>query len=71
MKQTMGNYPAPLKILQVVRTGIVKGAAAGYEAEAKAFAELSQTPQSVALIGLFTGSTDCKKNKYGTGKKVR
>ncbi|CAD6184467.1 unnamed protein product [Caenorhabditis auriculariae] len=70
MKQTAGNYPAPLKILDVVRTGIVSGAEAGYAAEAKAFGELSQTYQSAALIGLFNGSTECKKNKYGKGLPV-
>lgn len=35
MKQTMGNYPAPLKILDVIRTGLVTGKQAGYEEEAK------------------------------------
>lgn len=35
MKQTAGNYPAPLKILDVVRTGLVDGQPAGYESEAK------------------------------------
>lgn len=35
MKQTLGNYPAPLKILEVVRTGLVNGKQAGYEEEAR------------------------------------
>lgn len=35
MKQTAGNYPAPLKILDVVRTGLTEGKDKGYEAEAK------------------------------------
>lgn len=35
MKQTAGNYPAPLKILDVVRTGLVDGKQEGYEKEAK------------------------------------
>lgn len=35
LKQTSGNYPAPLKILDVVRTGLVDGQPAGYESEAK------------------------------------
>lgn len=70
MKQTSGNYPAPLKILEVVRTAYTDPKN-GYEAERKAFAELSQTFQSKALIGLFDGSTDAKKNKYGQGKQVK
>lgn len=70
MKQTQGNYPAPLKIMETVREGIVNGSAKGYALEAKNFGDLIQTTQSAALIGLFNGSTDCKKNKYGQGKPV-
>ena len=33
MKQTSGLYPAPLKIMEVIRTGVEKGEVAGYEAE--------------------------------------
>ncbi|CAG9099030.1 unnamed protein product [Plutella xylostella] len=65
MKASRGLYPAPLKILEVVRTGVDKGAAAGYEAEAQAFGELAMTPQSKGLIGLFRGQTECKKNRFG------
>lgn len=35
MKQTAGNYPAPLKILEVIRSGLVDGKKQGYEEEAK------------------------------------
>lgn len=35
MKQTRGHYPAPLKIIECIRTGIEKGSEAGYEAESK------------------------------------
>ena len=35
MKNTAGLYPAPLKIMEVIRTGIEKGEKAGYEAEAQ------------------------------------
>jgi len=70
MKQTMGNYPAPLKILDVVRAGLVSGKQAGYEEEARAFGELTQTTQSAALIGLFQGSTECKKDKYGKARET-
>ncbi|KAJ8670567.1 hypothetical protein QAD02_001826 [Eretmocerus hayati] len=68
MKQTNGLYPAPLKILEVIRTGIDKGPKVGYEAEAKAFAELAMTPQSKGLISLFFGQTQCKKNRFGAPK---
>ncbi|XP_055682060.1 trifunctional enzyme subunit alpha, mitochondrial [Lutzomyia longipalpis] len=65
MKQTGGLYPAPLKILDVIRVGADKGIDAGYEAERIAFGELTQTPQSKGLIGLFRGQTECKKNRFG------
>lgn len=69
MKMSGGLYPAPLKILDVVRTGIDKGFDAGLEAERKAFGELSQTSQSKGLIGLFRGQTECKKNRFGNPEK--
>ncbi|XP_039764703.1 trifunctional enzyme subunit alpha, mitochondrial [Pararge aegeria] len=65
MKASRGLYPAPLKILEVVRTGVDKGQTAGYEAEIQGFAELAMTPQSKGLIGLFRGQTECKKNRFG------
>ncbi|XP_068203193.1 trifunctional enzyme subunit alpha, mitochondrial [Palaemon carinicauda] len=65
MKLTGGLYPAPLKILEVIRTGLDKGAKAGYEAESKAFGELAVTKECRGLIGLFHGQTECKKNRFG------
>lgn len=65
MKQTNGLYPAPLKILEVVKTGVEKGMQAGLDAEAKGFGELIFTPHSRALIGLFHGRTQCTKNRFG------
>lgn len=49
----------------MVRTGLDKGRKAGLEAEAKAFGDLSMTPQSKGLIALFRGQTECKKNRFG------
>ncbi|ENN79292.1 hypothetical protein D910_07654 [Dendroctonus ponderosae] len=69
MKMSGGLYPAPLKILDVIRTGIDKGQEAGYEAEAKGFGELAMTPQSKGLISLFQGQTQCKKNRFGKPSK--
>lgn len=69
MKMTQGCYPAPLRIIQVVRTGIEKGIVEGYKAEAKGFGELVFTPESKALIGLFHGQTQCKKNAFGKPSK--
>ncbi|XP_054152913.1 trifunctional enzyme subunit alpha, mitochondrial-like [Oppia nitens] len=69
MKLTNGLYPAPLKILEVAKTGLEKGQPHGTEAEIKGFGELSQTTHSKALIGLFHGQTLCKKNKFGKPTK--
>lgn len=69
MKMTSGLYPAPLKILEVVRTGLDKGQAAGYKAEAEGFSELGMTSESKALIGLYYGQTACKKNPFGKPQK--
>ncbi len=72
MKQTNGLYPAPLKILDVIRAGADKGPSGGYKAEAQGFGELCVTPESKALISLFHGQTECKKNKFGDpAKKVQ
>lgn len=69
MKMTNGVYPAPLKILEVMRTGLDKGEKAGYEAEAKGFGELTVTPEAAGLMGLFHGQTECKKNRFGKPAK--
>ncbi|XP_050306707.1 trifunctional enzyme subunit alpha, mitochondrial [Anthonomus grandis grandis] len=69
MKMSGGLYPAPLKILDVVRTGVEKGPEAGYEAEARAFAQLAMTPESKGLVSLFQGQTQCKKNRFGAPSK--
>lgn len=66
MKATGGMYPAPLKILEVVKAGLDKGFVAGLEAEAKGFSQLSLTPQCKGLISLFFGQTACKKNRFGS-----
>lgn len=65
MKMSGGLYPAPLRILDVIRANVERGNRAGYEAEAAAFGELATTPQSRGLIGLFRGQTECKKNRFG------
>ena len=69
MKQTNGLYPAPLKILEVLRTSLDKGSDAGYKAEHEGFGELAATSESKALISLFHGQTECKKNKFGKPAK--
>ena len=69
MKTTNGLYPAPLKILDVLRTTLDKGQKEGYKAEREGFGELCATSESEALISLFRGQTECKKNKFGKPQK--
>ena len=68
-KETKGLYPAPYKVLDVVRKGIEKGPRAGYDAEAVAFGELAMSHQSKGLVSLFHGRTECKKNRVGSPKR--
>ncbi len=63
MRKTRGNYPAPLKILDCVETGLNHGMAAGLEAEAMGFGELHATQASKSLIGLFLAMQENKKLK--------
>lgn len=65
IKLSGGLYPAPLKILDVVKTGLEEGNQIGYEKEAEEFGKLAMTKESQALIGLYDGQTACKKNRFG------
>ncbi|XP_077601326.1 hydroxyacyl-CoA dehydrogenase trifunctional multienzyme complex subunit alpha a [Stigmatopora nigra] len=67
--QTKGLYPAPVKIIETVKTGVELGREAGYLTEAENFGKLALTPESKALIGLYHGQVTCKKNRVGTPKK--
>lgn len=68
-KQTRGNYPAPVKIIECVEAGMEKGFKAGSETEAKKFDELMFTPQCRQLIRLFFAMNGKKKNPLA--KQVR
>merc|ERR1719322_2107828 len=54
-----------LILLHILLLGLDNGPAKGYAAESKGFGELTVTNESKALIGLFHGQTECKKNKFG------
>jgi 3-hydroxyacyl-CoA dehydrogenase/enoyl-CoA hydratase/3-hydroxybutyryl-CoA epimerase len=64
MRQTMGNYPAPLRILECVEIGMEQGMEKGLDAEAVKFEELILTNESRQLINIFFAMTDKKKNPY-------
>uniref|UniRef100_A0AAX7V3M1 Trifunctional enzyme subunit alpha, mitochondrial n=1 Tax=Astatotilapia calliptera TaxID=8154 RepID=A0AAX7V3M1_ASTCA len=69
MKQSKGLYPAPLKIIECVKTGVEQGPVAGYLAESQNFGQLAKTSESAALIGLYHGQVACKKNRFGTPER--
>jgi 3-hydroxyacyl-CoA dehydrogenase/enoyl-CoA hydratase/3-hydroxybutyryl-CoA epimerase len=60
--KTGGNYPAPLRALEVVRVAMESGMTRGLAAEAEAFGELAMTDVSRRLIEIFFATTALKKD---------
>ncbi|MDO2949330.1 fatty acid oxidation complex subunit alpha FadJ [Aeromonas simiae] len=71
MAKTRGNYPAPERILEVIRIGVEEGMQAGLAAEARRFGELVMTPESAALRSLFFATTEMKKEVSYQGAAPR
>lgn len=61
LERTGGNYPAPLRALEVIRAGVEHGPAAGFDAEARAVAELAVGRVSKNLLHVFRLTEDVKK----------
>jgi len=62
-KNTNGNYPAPNAIIRCVQHGL-NNPGSKYENEREEFAKLAATKESEALIGIFDGMTQMKKNPF-------
>lgn len=62
LAKTRGNYPAPMRILEAVRTGLERGLKAGLAAETKAFGDLAVSPEARELINIFFTTTAVKKD---------
>ncbi len=62
MAKTRGNYPAPLRILEVVDRAWNQRREKALDLEAKAFGELWATPESKNLVGLFFLSEEAKRD---------
>ncbi|ARU59075.1 MAG: fatty acid oxidation complex subunit alpha FadJ [Pseudomonadales bacterium] len=62
--KTLGNYPAPEKIIRAVAAGYRSGLAAGYEAEAMAFGELAMSAVSGQLRNIFHATNELKKETF-------
>ena len=69
--KTRGNYPAPERILEVIRIGVEEGMQAGLAAEARHFGELVMTPESAALRSIFFATTEMKKEVSYQGAEPR
>ncbi|HSC88758.1 MAG TPA: fatty acid oxidation complex subunit alpha FadJ, partial [Polyangiaceae bacterium] len=62
LEKTQGNYPAPERILDVVRLGLERGMRAGLEAEAVAFGELVVSSEARALRHVYFSQQASKKD---------
>ena len=69
MKQTGGLYPAPLEIIDSVAYGYKKGMKKGLEQDIERFVKLVMSPEAKALMTLFFGITDLKKNPLKSKSK--
>ncbi len=58
---TKGNYPAPMRLIDVVRAGYEKGEEAGLAAEREALVALMETDACRSLLRLFFLRRDSKK----------
>src|SRR2546426_1757231 len=70
LKQTGGNYPAPLAALEAVEYGFRRGLTAGLKREAQAFGQLAVTDVSRKLVQIFFATTQLKKD-YGVADEVK
>jgi 3-hydroxyacyl-CoA dehydrogenase/enoyl-CoA hydratase/carnithine racemase len=68
-RQTHGNYPAPIEILNCVKTGMESGSKDGYKAEVIKFEELMIGDVSKELRNLFFSITQKKKNPWAYDAK--
>ena len=62
LAKTHGNYPAPERILEVVKVGLSEGLERGLAVEASTFGELVVSEQARALMHVFFASTELKKD---------
>jgi 3-hydroxyacyl-CoA dehydrogenase/enoyl-CoA hydratase/3-hydroxybutyryl-CoA epimerase len=58
---TFGNYPAPLRLLDVVEIGYSRGPQAGFDAERQALIDLTNAPTGRNLLRLFFLRQGAKK----------
>ena len=71
LSKTRGNYPAPLKILDVLADNYGRSKRKALEIESKGFGDLVITEVSKQLIGLFFASEKVKKQSGVQGYKLQ
>ncbi len=69
LARTGGNYPAPLRAIEVIATGLAKGSEAGFAAEARAEVELAVSPVCKNLVHLFHLMEASKRNGGAAGAR--
>jgi 3-hydroxyacyl-CoA dehydrogenase / enoyl-CoA hydratase / 3-hydroxybutyryl-CoA epimerase len=63
LRRTHGQYPAPLRALECIATGLEHGMAAGLDLEAEAFADLATSDAARHLIWLFLSTQSQKRRR--------
>ena len=71
LARTHGRMPAPLRAIEVVRTGLEQGPRVGYAAEAQAFGELLVTAEARNLIRVFELRQTLKREARGAAALAR
>jgi len=70
LEQTRGHYPAPPRAIEVIRIGIEDGRRAGFDAEARALADLAISRTSKNLVHVFK-LTEASKRDGGVDAAPR
>ena len=68
LKRTGGHYPAPLRVLDVIRRSMGRSVAEGLELEARAVGDLVVSPECKSLLFLFQLREAARKGPWGAGK---
>ena len=69
-QQAGKNYPAPVKVVDVIETARSMSLEDALDVEAEAFAELATTPVAAALVGVFLNDQLLGKKAKGWEKKA-
>ncbi len=69
-KQTLGNYPAPLAIIDCIEYGLEHGMQKGLQYEARRFGELAMTQVSRALMSIYFADLDMGKARFADADPV-